>query len=366
MVGPKDAHPTALAQAAPRRNLAIEARLAYPRAKGLHLAVEPTPLPGRRSPSPLGSRLLRYGLGLVLSFGVLGGLTLAYERLVPVGLRGQGSQDASVKQESAPSSASRDDHRLGLDASTSGASPGSERCLEVSQRVSLGGSVSPLDADGWAVELWLFAEHADLASQAENSGEFSSSGSGHRRLTAERLAVTQGLDDSVRLTPILASPIGSNAISFRFGAGYTRHYFAPDSQPEFHRLAGRLARATDASAGALFARCSGTELPQLGSWFFARNTGTLVGTLVATMLLYPSPLGSAELAGKAPDQRRAKLRALTRAWRPRDHTLLARASASVSATVTRAPGGTVTLTFPFSDGNRATRLAQTIASGSPP
>ncbi len=329
-------------------SLALRFSFPYLRAGEQSLTVTPIQNPSHRRTTPATWRSAWHWLGLVLVTGLFCGLSaLAYRLLAPTptlgGMSPSPSNRGSLTTISPPST--------------------SDTCAVTSRRVSLGGSVSPLDADGWVVELWLFGDQANMISQTDGLDELLPSREGSRRVASPELLVGEGLDDSVTITSLAPPLIGASSLSFTFGTGYTRYYFAPDSRGQFLRLAAQLSRATQASAGALFARCLRGGPPQLGAWFFGSNVGGVVGALVAAMLVEPPSLDLAPL-GRNHDAkgRRLALAALSHQWRAKDPPSLARAVAVEGGLVTTAPeDGWLTVTFPFSDGNRATRSAQGLA-----
>jgi hypothetical protein len=237
-------------------------------------------------------------------------------------------------------------------------------CEATSRRVALGGSVGPLDADGWAIELWLIGKEASLsASSPALASFFPSQGSTRRLLFPEetQLAARPELDANVTIEPLpLASypPFLGAGVIITLGSGYAPAYFDESSRQAFHRLASALFDATSARYAGLFARCATEDRHQIGSWFRGPNPEGLVAIVVGSMGLgLPAPhLRELSLESSASAQGRA-LTTLTRRWARTTKRDLGLFTAEEGVMLAERKGSFLTMSFPFGDANRATRVS---------
>jgi hypothetical protein len=252
----------------------------------------------------------------------------------------------------------------------------SERCKTVRTRVATGGSVSPLDADGWVVELSL------LSSSAEPFAELTAlktyfrpvaEGSGYRVAWNEEPTLSQ-LGGTSTLVQLIKEPLVSvlpqtrSGVRIVFTGQYVPLYFDSASRQSFLRLASALYEGTFSNYGALYAHCAAERTHHLGSWFRGSDWGKVSTSLVASMGLYaevPHLIGVGFTEDPL-EQRRAitKFFDLAKKFdRERVKMLLSDDGGMIAAS----PGKWATYSFPFTDGNRATRtsarLTKTVGLG---
>lgn len=238
-------------------------------------------------------------------------------------------------------------------------------CEATSRRVALGGSVGPLDADGWVVELWLVGKDPDISPTSPALATFVPGEPGHRRLHYPQeplLSAHPGLSATVTVDPLpLANhpPFQGAGVIITMGEGYAPIYFEDQSRQALHRMASALADATSARYAALFARCATEDRHQIGSWFRGPGVDGLASIVVGAMGLgLPAPhLPGLVLGASLTDQSRA-LTALSRRWARTTKSQLSLFAAGEGAMLAERPGAFLTLSFPFGDANRATRLSR--------
>jgi serine/threonine-protein kinase len=244
------------------------------------------------------------------------------------------------------------------------------KCESVRSRVSVGGSVSPLDVDGWVVELRLLSEREDLGAQHHALAQFFASsevGAVKRVIWEEEPAFRAAASPST-MVQILVDPLAQVFPRARSGirvllmGQYASFYFDEGQRLKLTRLASALYEAVSANVGAMYARCADGRTHHLGSWFRAADLGTVSAVLVGTMGLAAEVphLAEAGLAEEPLIYRRA-LAHLSDRTRKFDRNRLTLLLAEDGGMLAVRSGAWATITFPFSDGNRATRASLRIA-----
>lgn len=251
-----------------------------------------------------------------------------------------------------------------------------ERCKTVRMRVSTGGSVSPLDADGWVVELSLLSSGAEPFAELtalKNYFRPVAGSSAYRVAWTEEPTLSQ-LESASTLVQWVKEPLVSvlpqtrSGLRIVFTGQYVPFYFDSLSRQSFLRLASALYEATFSNYGALYARCAAERTHHLGSWFRGSDWGKVSTSLVAAMGLYAEvpQLVGVGFTEDPLEQRRAMSKffeSAKRFDRERVKLLLSDDGGMIAAS----PGKWATYSFPFTDGNRATRtsarLAKTVGLG---
>lgn len=242
-----------------------------------------------------------------------------------------------------------------------------QACQLTRERIQRGSVVSPLDAEGWLVELtlWRRTPRDPVATSAllapfvaqghivwPNVPELASEPTGPGRVRVEEgAAVGANGDPWERLQLVIEGP-------------YVNAYFDQGKRAAFLRFAQALAREFDSTYAGLYARCASGTTHHLGAWFEGPSAAHALASLAYFMgrfaevpHLRPERLqrGQAPLAPPALlDELRQGTRSFTR---PRAAELL-HDLGSVSA-------GTqpdrVAISFPLNDANRATRASLRVA-----
>jgi hypothetical protein len=247
-------------------------------------------------------------------------------------------------------------------------------CSATRTRVMRGAAIGPSDVEGWVVELTLLraAGQPPLTDSPALASFFDQSAGPDklrvRSAAAPVLSAEDGPDTVVAMTAANVPPMGApeeRGVAFVFSGRYVVPYFTDTERADYLHLARGLSDALSADHGALYARCAAGTSHHLGSWFRGPNPAGAVTSLlyflgtfsepadVRASLLVPPGAGSADRAFAFRNVGAAaagikKARAVT--LLSGEFGALAGADDQVS-----------TLTFPFRDGNRASRASHTIA-----
>ncbi len=249
-----------------------------------------------------------------------------------------------------------------------------DSCAKVRARIATGGSVTPLDTDGWIVQISLIGRGPGLGPDNPKLTPFfdqPSPGTTARHVRwpdAPELAKVDNPETFVTLGP---EPLASMPSFFGTGlrvtlsGGYVSAYFDESRRLSVQRLAAALYEATDARYGALYARCATGTTNHIGAWFRGpdlRGAATLlVGTMgLAADIPHLAKVGAGDDAivqGRALDAFSAQAGRL-------DRTRVAVLVGEHGGMVADRAGRWATLTFPFPDANRASRTSLTLARAS--
>lgn len=241
----------------------------------------------------------------------------------------------------------------------------SAACGKSRARVARGGSVGPADVEGWQVELVLLRRgpEVDLTrSPALASFVKRAPGSTDGALVWARAAtlIAQQRFDAkvdVRAQP----PLGEKNVSgigFVFSGPYVVPYFTEDERADYFKLADALADALGATDGALFAHCTSSEAHHVGSWFLGPTPGAAVASLIYFMEAYSDlPVLKPEVLGSGGEgaRRGHAFDSIQRAAMPLSRSSVATLVGGELGMITMRPNKPARLTFPFRDGNRASR-----------
>jgi hypothetical protein len=229
--------------------------------------------------------------------------------------------------------------------------------------------VSPLDVDGWVVELMLLAPDADLGPNSAALAPFLralTTGTSWAVVWDESPTLhVAGPDTAVEL---VAEPLArvipqtQSGIRVVFTGKYVPLYFEEETRRVFTRFAAALYEATRSNYGALYARCADGRTHHLGSWFRGADWAKVSLSLVASMGLYAD---SAHLSGlvtnDAPSSQRRVLSRFLDGAKAFDRTRLTMLLADDGGMLAARPGSWATFSYPFADGNRATRSSLRLA-----
>ena len=301
------------------------------------------------------------------------GLTLAYRYLAPNNEpaftqfrswvnRGPGAGvsaiASAIASTSAPTyNASNIEHERAVIASVA--------CGKSRARVARGGSVGPADVEGWQVELVLLRRGPPLdLSQSSALAPFIRRSAGASTGTlvwakASSLVAEQRFDAQVgiRALPALGEKRLSG-VSFVFSGPYVVPYFTEDQRADYFLLADALADTLGATDGALFAHCTDSNAHHVGSWFLGPTPGGAVAAMIYFMDVFTDvPVLKPEVLGSGADEvRRGRaFDAINQAAGALSRGSVATLVGSELGMISGRPNKPARLTFPFRDGNRASR-----------
>jgi hypothetical protein len=331
----------------------------------------PTSLPASRPKQGAAARIRAWlGGGALLTVMALGALWLMRElgragAAVPPRAFGRPSADAALADSPAGPSAA------GPSAAVARASL---VCASTRARVVRGATVSIADSEGWVVEYMAFrateGTPLHLAPVLSTFFEAPAAPEGSRYIwpAEPELAATPTSEDRVLVRPeTIAGPLHPTYPGLRvtFAGALVDAYFRPATRVAYFHLASALSDALGATHAALYARCADGNTHHLGSWFRGRGHEDAVASLVYTLGTFAEPPHLAEPylhpVGAQELDRAHAFANITRVSSALDRPLLAGLLGREGGMVMGRPGEAVTLTFPFEDGNRASRLSREIA-----
>jgi hypothetical protein len=235
-------------------------------------------------------------------------------------------------------------------------------CSQTVARIQLGGTVTPLDIEGWVVELSLISDRPNLDPSTPTLAAYFE----NRPNDIERSQQWSGAPILSQISSTLAGVLVSkdplaNAASVT-GSGiritwrgqYVASYFKEYERKEFTRLADSLYQATNARYGALYARCAQGIARYLGSWFRGPDVGGAVWSLIAEVELFADvPQIPNAKSGDGPEQWVVPLNRMAILAHSITRKQAAFILASTAGSVSERLGQSATLEFPFAQGYRA-------------
>lgn len=247
-------------------------------------------------------------------------------------------------------------------------------CAETRARIHQGGSVTVADAEGWLVEVQLLAEgkSGQLAKTPALKNFFtdpsSAKGSKYQWPDA-KLSTLDTSDTKVRIVGYQLENANSEesipGITFSFGGALVDAYFNESQRGEYYRIAHALAESVGATHGALYARCAHEKTHALGSWFLGANAAKASSSLVYFMGIYARPRhvsrSYTHAVGADTLDPLLAFRSVEKATEHLDRAALATLAGSQGGMATGKEGDAVVISFPFRDGNRASRTSRNIA-----
>jgi hypothetical protein len=242
----------------------------------------------------------------------------------------------------------------------------SAACGNSRTRVARGGNVGPADVEGWQVELVLLRRGpaVDL-SQSAALAPFvrRAAGSATGKLVwpqAKSIVAEERFDAQVELRAL--PPLGEknvSGVSFVFSGPYVTPYFTEDQRLDYLLLADAMAEAIVATDGALFAHCTNNDAHHVGAWFLGMTPGAAIASMIYFMeaftdlpVLKPELLGSGSTAQA---RRGHTFDAINQATAALSRNSVATLVGGELGMISGRPNKPARLTFPFRDGNRASR-----------
>lgn len=249
-------------------------------------------------------------------------------------------------------------------------------CTQTVARIQQGGSVTPLDIDGWVVELSLISDRPDLDPASTALGDFFE----HRPNDIERSLRWSGapilsqVDPSsagvlVSKEPLAqAAPGTGSGIKITWRGQYVASYFKEFEREEFTHLADSLYQSTGARYAGLYARCAQGVARYLGSWFRGPDVGGAAWSLIAEIGLFADvPQVPTVKSGDGPEQWAIPLNRLSILAHSMTRKQAAFILASSAGSVSERAGQSATFEFPFAQGLRANtaslRLIRALTTG---
>lgn len=261
-------------------------------------------------------------------------------------------------------------------------------CESARARVLRGATLGPAETEGWLVEVWaLRAGAAEPLDRDSRLGEFVGpvvGGRGAATGVADSAASTDALrrfvcsgepelaqlDDAetgVRVQPALVAGTPAQragGVRLSFEGALVDVYFRPEERVKFFHIASALSDRLEATHSAVVARCAGGATHHLGSWFRGSTPAEAATALLYVVGMYAEPPHLADpflrrLGGDL-DHGYA-LAAIREATRSLDQRALAELVGKSGGMITTPPGGPSVITFPFTDGNRASRASRDVA-----
>jgi hypothetical protein len=232
-----------------------------------------------------------------------------------------------------------------------------------------GGTLGPLDVDGWVVEISLLRPGDALEVARDpafdvfvdrNQGEPRLVWTGTKqlvKLTSER----SRLAFEERVYPAHGHIQWREAV-LTFSGRFVDRYFRETERGAFHRLADALATRLGAAYGAVYARCAHRQDAMVGSWIRGTDVPSATAALIFFMDLRSA---SSHLRGgdgrvdPLPDPTSPLVR-FREAARDLDRRELATLLADTGGMVAGTDRATTVL-FPFQDSSRASRASRQIA-----
>lgn len=201
------------------------------------------------------------------------------------------------------------------------------RACEAARRRLYAGAAMGIDTAGWVVELWLAGEGLGDDPALQAAGE----------------AARTALDND----GAVAVSVGDGNATLTF-SGMAHAFFERDGRERFIALADDLAARTDATRGALYARCEHLDVHDVGAWYHGRDDAAAVVALWSTAGVHAEGKGLDPAAVAAAD-----------ATTVTDD--LAAALRAVGARRVESPSG-VSIRLPFAGPTRAAELSRRLAA----
>lgn len=248
-----------------------------------------------------------------------------------------------------------------------------DRCAATKARVFQGGTVSVADAEGWQIEIALLKvgsaarldTHEGLRSFVESPQD--PAGSPFIWSKEPGLAAVTTSDSVVRVERHVIRDGNKKAegVSLSFGGSLVDPYFREEDRGRYYHIAHSLSETLEATHTALFARCQDEETHALGGWFRGLDAGGAAASLLYFMGTYANPPHLAKHFRMRPEEdtlsRPFAFDNIIRATRPVDRQALATVVGTEGGMATGRPGEAVVITYPFRDGNRASRTSRSLA-----
>ncbi len=247
-------------------------------------------------------------------------------------------------------------------------------CAAALSRVYQGGHVSVADVDGWVVEVGLLKAggttplhtHPALRAFVENPEQTDGS-----RFIWDQEPALAALDTTDTKISVFSTPVSRGTevtaagVTLSFSGTYVDAYFSEENRMKYYHIASALAAQLEATHAALYARCADQRVHSLGSWFWGLDEKAAATALLYFMGTYASPPHLATPFLRPPGEtelhRPHAFGSIVQHTAHLDRESLATLVGSEGGMALGKPGDAVVITFPFQDGNRASRVSRSIA-----
>lgn len=254
----------------------------------------------------------------------------------------------------------------------SGEARASRVCAATLTRIFQGGSVSVADVDGFRVEIALLRakgkEPLDSHPALTDFVQQPSAATGSKFIWEKENALAS-VETSDSVVVIRRMVVGDgddllHGVTLSFGGTLVDPYFKEEERGRFFHIAAALTDALGATHAAVYARCFDRPLHALGSWFHGHDTGAAISSLVYFMGTYARPLHLAkpyaQLPGEQELNRLHAFESIQSKTAPLTREDLATLLGNEGGMATGRDGEPVIITFPFGDGNRASRASRAV------
>jgi hypothetical protein len=228
------------------------------------------------------------------------------------------------------------------------------------------------DAEGWVVELAILGAPGAAAlvrhpGLAEYFSPIVAGKANYKWEEEPALAIGSAPQHPVAVLDftLTTSAEPSPGLVFTFEGSFVESYFDELNRGKFYHLAHSLSQNFSADYAALYARCSHDEIHSLGSWFMGKDGRGAAASLLYFLGTYSAPRHIGPLHYKSPSgdsmDRSLALSSIIRGTAHIDRGALSTLVGSEGGMAVGDGADAVVISFPFRDGNRASRVSRTIA-----
>jgi hypothetical protein len=244
-----------------------------------------------------------------------------------------------------------------------------QACEEARARVLRGGTLGPLDVDGWVVEIALIRS-GDTLELTRDPGlrAFVDDPSLQPRLVwrgSPELSSLTGPTTALAVQERTYPPRGKpewRELNLTFSGRFVDRYFREAERPAYFELADALTTRLAVPYAAVYARCAHRPADAMvGAWIRGPGVSGAAGALVFFMDVRSAASHVEPLAAPAPRGSPELLPHLAEVATVLDRRGLAALLANTSGMVAGSEEGAVTVMFPFKDFSRPSRAALQVA-----
>lgn len=269
--------------------------------------------------------------------------------------------ESPIEKEAATTGRTLDEQRL------------SRVCATTKARVYQGGSVSVADADGWQVEVAMLRVggseplHTHPALKKYLADPMSPEGSKFIWKEEPNLAP---IDTSDSLVTVQRTTIGEGAgriegVTLAFRGALVDSYFKQDGRARYFHIAHSLSEDLQVTHTGLYARCFDDPTHALGGWFRGLDAPGVSTALLYFMGTFAKPMHIAKPFYSKPSEddinRLHAFDSIKEGTKALDRAALSTLVGSEGGMATGKTNEPVIITFPFRDGNRASRTSRSMA-----
>jgi hypothetical protein len=245
-------------------------------------------------------------------------------------------------------------------------------CEATRARVFRGGQISIADAEGWVVEISLIGAPsgpalAESPVLSEFFGTIKGGAAPYIWQEESHLALTENSEPPVEFNSfsIPGAKAPRPGLTLTFKGSFVENYFDELGRSKFYHFAHGLSSALQPAHAALYARCAHDDIRALGSWFMGNDGPAAATSLVYFLGIFSRPRHVESIHYRAPGSdsvdHSLALASIAQGASHLDRTALATLVGSEGGMALGGADSPVVISFPFSDGNRASRVSRTIA-----